>query len=46
MIYTTEAIALVHNNYVTINTGDIIVGLDNDLTNLIIFRIVKNKRDF
>lgn len=46
MIYTTESIALVHENYLTINRGDIIAGFDPVNKAVIVLRIVKNERDF
>lgn len=46
MLYLSNATTLVNGNYITINRGDIIVGLDMDLATVVVLRIVKNQRDF
>jgi len=46
MIYNVENIELVADNFVTINRGDILVGMGHVSKDIVIFRLVTNERDF
>jgi len=50
MIYITEKVILIDSDYITINRGDIMstkIGcIGGGIPGIVIFRIVKNERDF
>ena len=46
MMYELEYVALVENNYITINRGDIIVGIEMDLNQIVVLRLINNQRYF
>lgn len=46
MIYVVENIDFVDNNFVTINRGDIIGGMNAGLGKIVVLRLQKNQRDF
>jgi len=45
-MYELEYVALVENNYITINRGDIIVGIEMDLNQIVVLRLINNQRYF